>query len=123
MNLDDYTTITKALGDGTRVRMLLALEPGELCVCQLAELFDVAPSTVSKHMSVLRQAGFVASRKDGRWVYYRLAETTKDGTPEVRDWTLRLLANSPEVAADRNRLRAVLAMSLEEICRKRRLCC
>jgi len=123
MNLDDYITLTKALSDPRRVRMLLALEAGELCVCQLAEVFDVSPSTASKHMSVLRQAGLVASRKEGRWVYYRIAEKMEETTREVYDGTLRALANSSEVVEDANRLRLVLAMSLEELCRKRRPCC
>jgi DNA-binding transcriptional ArsR family regulator len=60
---------TKALADETRVRTLLSLRQGELCVCQITELFGLAPSTVSKHLSILFQAGLVDSRKDGRWMY------------------------------------------------------
>ncbi len=60
--------ITKALADENRVRMLLALKGGELCVCQITELFGLAMSTVSKHLSILYQAGLTESRKEGRWI-------------------------------------------------------
>jgi len=61
--------LTKALADESRVRAVLALRQGELCVCQITELFGFAPSTVSKHLSILFQANLVESRKDGRWIY------------------------------------------------------
>jgi len=74
--MNSYTAITKALSDPHRVRALMALRRGELCLCQLIDLFALAPSTVSKHLSILKQAGLVESRKDGKWVYYRLAGKT-----------------------------------------------
>jgi len=52
----------------------MMLSGGELCACQIIEMLGLAPSTVSKHMSILRQAGLVETRKEGRWIYYRLAE-------------------------------------------------
>lgn len=66
--------ITKALADENRVRVIGGLRGGELCVCQIVELLDLAPSTVSKHLSILRQAGLVEVRKDGRWAYCRLPD-------------------------------------------------
>ena len=69
----DLMKITKALADENRIRVLLALRRGELCVCQIVELLGLATSTVSKHMSILKQARLVESRKEGRWIYYRLA--------------------------------------------------
>ncbi|MGA9236606.1 MAG: metalloregulator ArsR/SmtB family transcription factor, partial [Desulfobacterales bacterium] len=64
---------TKALADATRIRILGALQGRELCVCQLIELLGLAPSTVSKHLSILRNARLIDSRKEGRWMYYRLS--------------------------------------------------
>jgi len=69
----DFLAITKALSDETRLRLLLALRDQEVCLCQLVELVSLASSTVSKHMSILRQSRLVDGRKDGRWMYYRLA--------------------------------------------------
>ena len=64
----DLMAVTKALADENRVRILMALEPKELCVCQIVELLDLAPSTVSKHMAILKQARLVdepQGRSDG----------------------------------------------------------
>jgi DNA-binding transcriptional ArsR family regulator len=55
----EFMNITKALADENRVRALLALRHGELCVCQITEFFGLAPSTMSKHLSVLYQAGLL----------------------------------------------------------------
>ena len=61
----EFMKITKALADENRVRALLALRRGELCVCQITELFGLTASTVSKQLSILYQAGLVDSR--WRW--------------------------------------------------------
>ena len=60
-----YMAITRALSDQNRVRMLLALNGRELCVCQIIELLGLAPSTVSKHMSILANARLVEGRQGG----------------------------------------------------------
>lgn len=65
----------KALAHPARLRILALLRGGELCVCQLMEILGLAASTVSEHLSLLRRAGFVSERKEGKWVFYEL---TKD---------------------------------------------
>jgi DNA-binding transcriptional ArsR family regulator len=111
--------ITKALSDPSRVRTLLALKHGELCVCQITELFGLAPSTVSKHLSVLSHAGLVLSRKTERWVYYRLADKTAPVVVrEALDWVGKSLAKTDESVGDAGRLDRILKMDLAEICRR-----
>ncbi len=73
--------VLKALADENRVRILTALRPKELCVCQIVELLGLAPSTVSKHMAILKQARLVDSRKESRWMFYRLAEKMRPSRP------------------------------------------
>ena len=70
--MKEFMAITKALSDPNRVRVLLALRRGELCVCQITELFGFAPSTVSRHLAVLRAAVLVEERRVGRHRLYRL---------------------------------------------------
>ncbi|MDZ7815219.1 MAG: helix-turn-helix domain-containing protein [Planctomycetota bacterium] len=65
--------IARAISDTNRLLALYALRLGELYACQLSVLLDVAPSTVSSHMSILRHAGLVGSHKHGRWVRYELS--------------------------------------------------
>jgi len=119
MFMREFMTITKALSDLNRVRVLLALWRRELCVCQITELFGLAPSTVSKHLSVLNHAGLVLSRKTERWVYYRLADNTAPVVVrEALDWVRKSLAQTDESVADAKRLKRIWKMNLAEICRR-----
>lgn len=63
----------KGLSDPTRLRILALLDCGELCICDLMEGLDIPQSKVSRHMSFLKNGGWVASRRKGKWVYYALA--------------------------------------------------
>ena len=115
----DFMVITKALADKNRVRILLSLQGRELCVCQVIELLGLAPSTVSKHLSILNQARLVEGRKAGRWIYYRLPN--KDVPAVVSNalgWVLESLKKDKQIKEDGNRLKAILRMDPEELCRR-----
>jgi ArsR family transcriptional regulator, arsenate/arsenite/antimonite-responsive transcriptional repressor len=113
----DFLVVTKALSDENRVRLFLALQKQELCVCQLVELVKLAPSTVSKHMSILRAARLVDARKDGRWMYYRIAglksSTIVRGAIE---WARKSLADDPQITGDAQRLQQILKMDAHILC-------
>jgi DNA-binding transcriptional ArsR family regulator len=114
----EFMNITKALADENRVRILMALNGrGELCVCQLIDMLQLAPSTVSKHLFILRNARLILGRKEGRWMYYRL--NTEYGPEAVKDalnWITRSVINEPIVCEDGKRLDAVLTESTEVKC-------
>jgi len=112
-----FLAITKALSDENRVRALMFLRDGEMCVCQIIELLGLAPSTVSKHMSVLRQAGLVEARKEGRWMYYRLADDPSPCTREAIAWAESCLSRDKVVRQDARRLKAVKRTNKRELCR------
>jgi len=115
--------ITKALSDPNRVRIVLALRRGELCVCQITELFGFAPSTVSKHLSILHHAGLILSRKSERWVYYRLVDKSAPiAVREVLNWVHKSLAKTDETRADGNKLKQILKTDLAVICRRQNCC-
>jgi len=76
--LREFLSISKALGDENRLRALLALQDGELCLCHIIQLLELAPATLSKHMDLLVQAGLVERRKEGRWCYFRLPVARPD---------------------------------------------
>ncbi len=117
----EFMAITKALSDPNRVRMLLALRRGELCVCQITELFGFAPSTVSQHLAILRRAGLIESRKSERWVYYRLADKSAPvAVREALDWVHKSLANTDETAADAKKAKKILKPDLATICRRQK---
>ncbi len=73
LNVQPLSRVFKALGDETRLRIVALLAHGELCVCHLEEALDLTQSTTSRHLAVLRNAGVVDHRREGAWVYYRLA--------------------------------------------------
>ena len=115
----EFMAITKALSDPGRVRILLALRRGELCVCQITELFGFAPSTVSKHLSILKHAGLIFSRKNERWVYYRLADKSAPvPVREALDWVHKSLVKTEEADDDAKKLKRIMKMDLAEICRR-----
>jgi len=115
--LRDFTAITKALADETRVRVLLTLGRGELCVCQIVKFAGLATSTVSKHMSILKQARLVESRKEGRWMYYRLPDDSAPAAvQQALAWVLRSLAKDPQVVLDRQRIAAICNSDPHELC-------
>ena len=72
--LDVSIELFKAFADPVRLRLLNLLAGGEVCVCHLHEALDLPQSTVSRHLAYLRKRGLVLGRKDGLWVYYRLAK-------------------------------------------------
>jgi ArsR family transcriptional regulator len=81
MSLDvrPIAQLMKALGDETRLRVVALLSHGELCVCHVEEALELPQPNVSRQFSVLRAAGVVDYRREGSWIYYRLA---KQANPE-----------------------------------------
>jgi len=112
-----FMNIAKALSEQNRVRILMFLRDDELCLCQIIEMLSLTPSTVSKHMAILRDAGLVESRKEGRWHFYRLAGKAPSRT--VRSacrWMEESLANDKTIQEDARRLKAVLMKDKKELC-------
>jgi ArsR family transcriptional regulator len=113
--MTEFIEITKALSDPNRVRALMALRHQELCVCRIIELLQLAPSTVSKHLTILRQAGLIEGRKEGRWMHYRLSDHPR---PEIRNglgWVFQSLENSPAIQVDEARLEQIAATDLDQL--------
>ncbi len=105
MSLRQYEAVMKAVSDPTRVRILKMLEGGELCVCQLIAVLALSPSTVSKHLSLLKSARLVNDRKEKKWVHYSLDRGSDDAyvagiLRELSSW----LERDPVIAGDRRRL-------------------
>ena len=113
-----FMNITKALADENRVRILMALNGrDELCVCQLIDMLQLAPSTVSKHLFILRNARLILGRKEGRWMYYRLnGEAASGVVKEAIDWVTRSVAEEPVIHQDKARLAAFGADAAQTKC-------
>ena len=117
LQMRDLELVLKATGDPTRTRILKLLESGGLCVCQVQAVLGLAPSTVSKHLTVLKMAGLVTDQRNGKWIEYAVATDVRN--PYVKPILAMLrgpLDRDPAIMADRQRLRRVRNIPLTELC-------
>jgi DNA-binding transcriptional ArsR family regulator len=113
----DFELAVKAVADPTRTRILKLLEGGGLCVCQVQAVLGLAPSTVSKHLTILKLAGLVEDRRDGKWIEYALIEKARHSHAKpILELLHGTLDRDPAVIADRKRLREIKAIPLTELC-------
>ncbi|NWF97365.1 MAG: metalloregulator ArsR/SmtB family transcription factor [Nitrospirae bacterium] len=73
--MQDLLNIFRALSDETRLRILKLLEKGELCVCDIVAALDIIQPKVSFHLSILKEAGLIKDRKQGKWVHYKIDDS------------------------------------------------
>lgn len=102
--LADLEAAFKALADRTRLRILGLLLNGEICVCTIHESLDVPQPTASRHLAYLRRARLVETRKEGLWVYYRLATPTDALIKTVLGSATHCVCHLPVAVSDRARL-------------------
>jgi ArsR family transcriptional regulator len=86
----------KALADPLRLQVIEALGSGERCVCDLTADLGLAQSKLSFHLKVLKEAGLLADRQEGRWIYYRLCP---EALEELHGWLATLRVNSRRSAS------------------------
>jgi ArsR family transcriptional regulator len=111
--------ILKALSDKNRLRVVAALwRFDELCACQITELLQVSGATASRHMGILLKTGLVDSRKDGRWVYYKLLRPV--GSESLFQWLEQSLAGEDALMEDFQALKKILGITREDLCRQQR---
>ncbi|MDF7807471.1 metalloregulator ArsR/SmtB family transcription factor [Pontiellaceae bacterium B12219] len=111
--------ILKALSDKNRMRVVAALwRFDELCACQVTEVLQVKGATVSRHMGILQKAGLVQSRKDGRWVYYKLHKPA--GSEPLFQWLEKSFAGNEQLTADFQALEKIVSITREDLCRQQR---
>jgi ArsR family transcriptional regulator, arsenate/arsenite/antimonite-responsive transcriptional repressor len=102
------TKIFKAIGDPGRLRIVKMLEDKELCMCEIREVLQLSNATVSKHLSLLRDAGLVVDTKEGKWVNFALVSKPAD---PLLNGVLKLLKQSmnddSQIRNDRKAVRKV----------------
>ncbi|MBK9375885.1 MAG: winged helix-turn-helix transcriptional regulator [Holophagales bacterium] len=109
---------SKVLANRARLRILATLEGNELCVGQVAAIFDIARSTASEHLSALRRVGLVAERRDGKFVYYSL--TVDEHARKFSDVVLAELSTDAAVRKDRDLTARILALPHDLVCEQGR---
>jgi ArsR family transcriptional regulator len=111
--------ILKALSDKNRMRVVAALwRFDELCACQITELLKVSGATASRHLGILQRAGLVDSRKEGRWVYYKLCKPTESDL--LFQWLEHSLSGAADLVKDFQSLKGIVGITREDLCRQQR---
>jgi ArsR family transcriptional regulator len=100
-----WSRVFRALGDETRVRIVALLSHGELCVCHVEKALALPQPLVSRHLSVLRAAGVVDSRREGTWVYYSLAAQPDAQIQAVIDGVSQTFSAQRTVRTDLSRVK------------------
>ncbi len=114
----------KALSDKNRMRVVAVLwRFDELCACQITELLQVSGATASRHLGILLKVGLVESRKEGRWVYYKLRKL--EGAEPLFQWLEHSLAGAGELVTDFRTVKKIVGITREDLCRQQRgeACC
>ena len=110
--------IFKALGDETRLRIMALLMRGqELCVCDIMAALNLPQSTISRHLSYLRNTGLVDDRRQGIWMYYRINNARIEHAATIFDLLAAMLFDLDQAAIDQHRLKEHLANKEEISCR------
>jgi ArsR family transcriptional regulator, arsenate/arsenite/antimonite-responsive transcriptional repressor len=103
--LKRQTDTFKALSDKNRLRIIKMLQVKPLCVCEITEILGLAASTVSTHLSILKNAGFIKDYKEGKWINYSINKENKE--PEIASLITAMhfmLEDDEVVIADRQKL-------------------
>ena len=109
--------IFKALGDETRLRIMsLLLDGQELCVCDIMAALDLPQSTVSRHLSYLRNAGLVGDRRQGIWMNYTINKEKTGPASALSDLLSALLSEQDQPTLDKRLLKKHLATKKIKIC-------
>jgi ArsR family transcriptional regulator len=102
--LETMERLFQALGDATRLRILGLLMTGEVCVCDIHESLKVSQPKASRHLAYLRRSGLVEARREGLWMYYRLADASDPVVAVVKQAVTHALAHVSGVQKDAQRL-------------------
>jgi ArsR family transcriptional regulator len=117
INMKATAQVFKALGDETRLRiMALLVSSQELCVCDIMAALDLPQSTVSRHLSYLRNAGLVDDRRQGIWMYYRINRERIEQGATLFDMLAAMLSGQGQAAEDQSLLKAHLATKEKTTC-------
>jgi ArsR family transcriptional regulator len=107
--MDDIINLLNMLADKTRLRIMMLLRGHELCVCEIFAALKMSQPRVSRQLAVLRQAGLIRDRREGKWVYYRIEDRSKD-LGQILELLTKWLENDSEIKCDKELLTRIFAI-------------
>lgn len=114
--MEDKTKFFKALSDSNRLRILKMLQTRPLCVCEITDILELATSTVSQHLKILKEVGFILEEKEGKWVNYLI--NPQPGDPRISTLLASLdywIADQAVIIADKKK---IISADRNAICAK-----
>jgi ArsR family transcriptional regulator len=114
--IDKQADIFKALSDKSRLRILKMLQKKSLCVCEITEILQLAASTVSNHLSILKEAGLIVDEKDKKWINYKIVTNPEEPAIASVLMSLHLLIEDDEMVINDRRL--IETVNRETLCAK-----
>jgi ArsR family transcriptional regulator, arsenate/arsenite/antimonite-responsive transcriptional repressor len=121
--LHGLETTFKALADATRLRILGLLLTGEVCVCHIHESLRIPQPKASRHLAYLRRAGLVEARREGLWMYYRLASMPDPVSRSIAETVRHALMHLDAVSKDADRLQRKTGCCLPALESSEMPCC
>jgi len=100
----DIERFFQALGDNTRLRLLNLMGDQEICVCYFVEILNQPQPKISRHLAYLRNAGIVTTRRDGKWMHYRIVMPPNEGAARVLQEILQWFKEEKTMQTDRSKL-------------------
>ena len=115
MTLAQTEALFQAFADPTRIRVVNLLGGGELCVCQIVYVLGMSQPKISRHLAILRDAGMVSDRKDGRWVHYSLTKPASNLHARLAGCARECFADVELLRDDLNRLKRSPQLATEQV--------
>ena len=112
----ELVKVFKALGDRNRLRILKMLQHKKMCVCELSAALGITRPSVSKHLSLMKDAGLVQDERNGQWIDYCLCEEKiNDYAPVIQSHLKKWINDDPKVKED---IKTIKELNREELCKK-----
>ena len=116
MSLAHYVETLNLLGDENRIRLCALIRERELCVCELCDALELTQSTASTHLQIIRDAGWVRTRKEGKWIYYAMEPARRPGLESIFQLFDAELRHDARLRRDSKRLQQRLAEREDGAC-------
>jgi ArsR family transcriptional regulator len=112
----ELVKVFKALGDRNRLRILKMLQKKKMCVCELSAALGITRPSVSRHLGLLKDAGFVQDERNGQWIDYSLGEEKiNDYASVIQSHLNKWINDDPKVKED---IKNIKKLNREELCKK-----
>lgn len=107
--------VLKAVSEPNRIRILMLLKKKPLCVCEITSILKLNTSTISSHLSILKNAGFIVDEKEGKWINYKINEEIDEYNSSILEVISNYFSDEPQLLIDLNKIENVNRYSLIQL--------